>query len=157
MTDNPDTETKKPHEKPQIEIVSDEDWKKRVKAEDAALDEKLKAEAGSRAAPQPTGEAPDARKAAESAAQPGEPPVLPPAQFGTLLAMLSTQAMVALGLLPNPATDKIEPQLQLARHFIDLLAVLEEKTQGNLSPEESKGLTSTLHELRMAYVEQAKK
>ena len=82
---------------------------------------------------------------------------MPPASFGTLVAMFTTQAMVSLGAIPNPATGKAEPQLELARHFIGLLGVLEEKTKGNLDPHESQQLIQSLHELRIAFVEISKK
>ena len=67
--------------------------------------------------------------------------------------MLSTQAMLGMGLLPNPATRKPETQLPMARYFIDLIGVLEQKTAGHLDPEESAALDETLHSLRMAYIQ----
>lgn len=65
--------------------------------------------------------------------------------------------MVHLGLAPDPSTGKSAVQMQLARHSIDLLAMLEVKTEGNLDEEESKLLTSLLAELRMKFVEVSKK
>jgi hypothetical protein len=61
--------------------------------------------------------------------------------------------MTALGLLPAPGSDKPEQRLPLARHFIDLLGVLEDKTRGNLTPREEQWLAASLHDLRLAYVE----
>jgi hypothetical protein len=81
---------------------------------------------------------------------------LPPADFSILLGMLSTQAMVAVGAIPNPATGKADVQLDLAQHFIGLIAVLEEKTKGNLSSDENAMLDSTLHHLRLMFLEQSK-
>jgi len=81
---------------------------------------------------------------------------LPPADFSTLVGMLSSQAMVTLGVLPNPATGKPAAQLEFARHFIDLLGILEEKTKGNLESEEELALKNTIHQLRMIYLEQTK-
>ena len=78
---------------------------------------------------------------------------MPPASFLMLVSMFSTQAMVAMGVIPNPATGKAESQLPLARHFIDLLDVLDKKTKGNLDAEEQTQLDTTLHQLRMAFVE----
>lgn len=78
---------------------------------------------------------------------------IPPADFPTLVTMLSTQAMVGLGFIPHPATGKPTPNLELARHFIDLLGVIDKKTVGNLEPDEHKFLDSTLHDLRMAFVQ----
>jgi hypothetical protein len=127
-----------------IEVVSDEDWKEQVKAADAKLD--AERQAGQQSAS--TGESPSGEGGTE------KDPQLPPASFEMLVRMFSTQAIVALGLIPTPE-GKVERQLPLARHFIDILAVLEEKCTGNLSPEEDRLLENTLHELRMAYIEVA--
>ena len=82
--------------------------------------------------------------------------VLPPANFTMLLAMFSTQAMVALGMIPHPGTGKPMPNLDLAKHFIDLLGVVEEKTRGNLNDSEKSQLEQALHDLRMLYVQKRK-
>jgi len=148
------------HAQQRVVVGSDEDWKERVKAEDAALDERLKAESPSddkargdaQAREKEDAAGPKAEKPAGQGA--GQP--LPPPTFSTLVTLFSTQAMVALGLLANPATGKAEPQLELARHFIDMLGVLEEKTQRNLTGREHDLLETTLHQLRMTYVEVAK-
>ena len=98
----------------------------------------------------------DAAESESQSEQPSRPQVdagqVPPANIATLVTMFSTQTMVALGLIPNPATNKAEPQLPLAQHFIDLLGVLEEKTKGNLTDAEHRLLESSLHELRMAFL-----
>jgi hypothetical protein len=60
--------------------------------------------------------------------------------------------MVALGQVSNPASGKADMRLPEAKHFIDMLAVLEEKTAGNRTADESALLDGFLHELRMAYV-----
>lgn len=146
--------------KPQIQIVADEDWKSRVQAENAALDQKFHAEEPSAAKGQPAS-APTPDAAPKSAAQ--EPateheqlPPLPDASLAALLAMLSNQAMVALGLIRNPVTGKAEKELPLARYFIDLIGVLEEKTKGNLDSDEAAAIDETLHTLRMAFVHRSK-
>ena len=66
--------------------------------------------------------------------------------------MLATQAMLNLGTLPNPMTGKTDRNLSQAKHAIDLIEVLQEKTKGNCNPQEEVMLQSLLHELRMAYV-----
>ena len=148
-------------------IITDEDWKQRVKAEDAALDQKLREESEEKSSDDTDSttpsdvEIPDlAREAATSSPEAPSAPdgahPLPPADFSTILMTFSTQAMVSLGLIPNPITNKPEVQLDLARHFIDMLAVLEQKTKGNLSSEESALLDKSLHELRMIFMEQQK-
>ncbi|MEX0716953.1 MAG: DUF1844 domain-containing protein [Planctomycetaceae bacterium] len=82
---------------------------------------------------------------------------LPPADFSMLVTMFATQALVAMGLIPNPATGKGEPHLELARHFIDLLGVVDEKARGNLNADEAKLIETSLHDLRMAFVEVSKR
>jgi hypothetical protein len=142
-------------DQPQIEIIADEDWKSRVKAENAALDEKFRKE---ESAPGP--ETPDKSESEFETEQPVKPtsaergqlPPLSDASLASLLGMLSNQAMVALGLIRNPSTGKAEKELPVARYFIDLVGVLEEKTKGNLDPDEAAALDETLHTLRMAYV-----
>jgi hypothetical protein len=77
---------------------------------------------------------------------------LPPPSLAFLITTLGTQAMVALGEVPNPISGKMERLPNQAKHFIDTLAMLEEKTAGNRTPEESALLSSLLHQLRMAYL-----
>ncbi|MEX2286440.1 MAG: DUF1844 domain-containing protein [Planctomycetaceae bacterium] len=143
--------TEENREKPQIN--SDEDWKQRVKTEDAALEQRLKEESSrpSADAPGENDEQEPSDKAAEASAHD-----FPPPSFYTLVGMFSTQAMVALGIIANPLTEKAEVQLPLARHFIDMLGVLENKTKGNLDANEAAILEQTLHQLRIAYVELSK-
>ena len=79
-------------------------------------------------------------------------PTLPPASFSTLVTLLATQAMAALGKLPDPQSNQPVVRLPMAKHFIDSLEVTQEKTKGNLSEVESGMLESMLFELRMLYV-----
>lgn len=80
------------------------------------------------------------------------PPPVPPASFAILVSTLATQAMLSMGKAPNPVTNKTEVNVELAKHFIDTLGVLETKTKGNLTTEEAGMLEAVLHELRMAFV-----
>lgn len=82
---------------------------------------------------------------------------LPPASFGTLVEMLASQVLVFLGLYPDPSQKKPVVRLNFARHYIDTLAMLEEKTRGNLADEEAKFLEHVLHDLRMGYVDAQKR
>lgn len=77
---------------------------------------------------------------------------LPPADIESLFYMLATSAMVNLGLVPDPVEQKNKPNLELAKHNIDTLGILQKKTSGNLTSEESKLLDSLLYDLRMKYV-----
>lgn len=78
---------------------------------------------------------------------------LPKADFIGLVNLLAMQAMVGLGGFAGPGGQEIPPNLEMAKHHIDLLDVLDRKTQGNLDPDEKRLMDTTLHQLRMAYVE----
>jgi hypothetical protein len=148
--------TDQPSESPKIFV--DEDWKGRVEAEKQAAAEKLAAEQKT-AAPAPvqatagSDQPAKASGAAASAEPPARPSIpLPPATLEFLITTLATQAMVALGQMVNPLSGKADVRLPEAKHFIDMLTVLEEKTAGNRTADESALLDGFLHELRMAYV-----
>jgi len=81
-----------------------------------------------------------------------EPLGLPPASFETLAGMLISQAEFAL-LSFETEKGRHEPDLRLARHVIDLIAVLEDKTKGNLSMEEQRLIGNSLTELRFRYIQ----
>ena len=100
-------------------------------------------------------------KPAEPAAAPSPEPAkaeparpLPPADFATLVLSLGSSAMMYLGEAGD--NDKPERNLPMAKHAIDLLTVLEEKTKGNLSADEEHILGSLLFDLRLRYVEALK-
>ena len=79
------------------------------------------------------------------------------ALFLQLVLGLQQSAMMALGKLMNPLTRKVETHLEMARDTIDTLAALEERTRGNLEPDEARVLRQVLTDLRMNYVEELKK
>ena len=79
------------------------------------------------------------------------PPELPPADFDFLVYSLRLQAELNLGIIPME--DEQEPDFELARHNIDLLAMLQEKTRGNLTPDEKDTLDNSVAELRFRFVE----
>jgi len=107
-------------------IIVDEDWKAEAKREKERLAE-------------------------ETAKR--EP--LPGPNFGELLNLIAMQAMAGLGLVSGPGGERIPPNLEIAKHFVDLLQVLEDKTKNNLTPEEKKLLDQVLYEMRMRYVQAA--
>jgi hypothetical protein len=78
-------------------------------------------------------------------------PALPPPDFDFLIYSLRLQAEMNLGLLPF--NENQAPDFELARHNIDLLAMLQEKTKGNLSIEEQRALDNSLTELRFRFVQ----
>jgi len=77
---------------------------------------------------------------------------LPPVTFSTFILSLNTSALVHLGQIPDPVTNEKRVDLVLARHTIDTLDMLREKTKGNLTKEEENLLNSILYELRILYV-----
>jgi hypothetical protein len=90
-----------------------------------------------------------------AAGQPIEQEVpLPPASFSLLVLSLRMQAEMQLGLVHfGEEKDRPEADLDAARHAIDLLAILQEKTKGNLTLEEQRLLENSLTELRFRYVQ----
>jgi hypothetical protein len=82
-------------------------------------------------------------------------PALPPADFDFLVYSLRLQTELNLGLLPlgEFGEEKSAPDLELARHNIDLLAMLQLKTKGNLTVEEQHALDNSVTELRFRFVQ----
>lgn len=78
---------------------------------------------------------------------------LPEPSFLEVVNMIGLQAMVGLGGLKTPDGQQMMPDLNVAKHNIDLLEVLQAKTKGNLEEKEQKILDTTIHELRMAFVQ----
>ena len=119
---------------PSNHFSADEDWKSEAEAERARL-----AEA-------------DAKAAAGT-----EQPPIPEATFDYFVIALASQAMMAMAMRPDPSgqvfIDLNAVDLKMAEHHIDLLAVLEEKSKGNLTEEESSMLSETLHGLRTQFVQ----
>jgi hypothetical protein len=117
-------------------IVVDSDWKSQAQAEK----EKLNAQA-------------EAKAAASASGGKSRPGSGEPAQLTDLVSMLVTQALMYMGGIPDPRTGQAMVALDYAKIYIDMLGVLEEKTKGNLTPDEEKMLSQTAHELRLEFVE----
>lgn len=111
------------------------------------------APAPSAAAGAPGAAAPDPEASAPP--RPDEPSAAsaPSSEFARIVSSLATTAYSALGLLSDPATGARHRDLAIARQMIDWLGVLEQKTRGNLTFEETDLLSRALYELRLAYVE----
>ena len=77
---------------------------------------------------------------------------LPEITFSTFILSLASSTLVQLGEVPNPVSGVIEPNPELAKHAIDTLAMLEEKTRKGLDENEKQMLHSLLYELKMKYV-----
>ncbi len=82
--------------------------------------------------------------------------VAPEITFGTFVVGLSTQALVHLGEIPDPLSGQPSADLPAAQQLIDIIAILKEKTRGNLDRNEDTLLETILFELRMKYVERAR-
>lgn len=94
---------------------------------------------------------------ADPSGKPAIPDQLPPPSFSLLVTTFASQGAVAFGLVPNPIDGKTEVRLELGRHAIDMLDILEQKTKGNLTQEEAQFLEHVLHQLRMGFLEATKK
>jgi hypothetical protein len=117
-------------------ILVDEDWKATVEAEKEALSRE--------AEKKPAGETP--------AAAPEEDHPLPPPTLVDLAGSLAVQTMIALGVMANPLTGKAELRIHQARHLIDTLDLLQKKTEGNRTAEETDAFDHLLHELRLGFL-----
>jgi len=116
-----------------IDENNDESWKEQAKKEKELLDEKLKAEHEKKTQlpPRPT--------------------------FAQFLTGLAAQAFMALGEAENPITKKKEVSLPEAKYLIDIIELLEEKTKGNLSEQESVAFEQLLTDLRLRFVTASEK
>lgn len=112
----------------------------------------FQADESSEPSPPPRPESPGAEpQKGQTGPSPAEP-ADPRSEFASIVRSLATTAYSALGLLSDPAGGRHGDPL-VARQMIDWLGVLEQKTKGNLSFEESDFLSRVLYELRLAYVE----
>ena len=80
---------------------------------------------------------------------------MPKVDMNTFILSLSSSVLVNLGEVPDPVTGKISQNLEMARHTIDILALLEEKTKGNLTEDEERLLKNVLFDLRMKYIQKS--
>jgi len=78
------------------------------------------------------------------------------ADFETLVLSLASSAMLHLGAVPDPDTGQSAPNLPMAKHTIELLAMLQEKTRGNLTDPEASLIERLLYDLRTRYVNACK-
>jgi hypothetical protein len=78
---------------------------------------------------------------------------LGPVDFSTHILSLASTALIALGKMPAPDDQQHPKDLELAKHLIDVLGMLEQKTKGNLEEAEHKLLQSLIYDLRVAFVD----
>jgi len=86
-----------------------------------------------------------------------EPVKLPEINFPSFILSLSSSALLHFGEIPDPVTGTKERNLPMAKQTIDILGILKEKTQGNLTNDEEQLIDNLLHDLRIKYVEESKK
>ncbi len=121
----------------------DEDWKKRAQAEKELDAQKF----GGKKEPAPA--------AAPGAAPAGAPPANAPKPhtlFPALVESLASQALMFMGAMRDPMTGQAHQDLQQAQTIVEMLQMLDEKTRGNLAPEEAEMLKQVLDEVRMHFV-----
>lgn len=94
----------------------------------------------------------DKAEATSEAPRSREEAPLPEVSFISFVLSLSTSALIHLGEIEDPVTQKTEKRLPHAKQTIDLLALLQEKTKGNLTQQEEKVIENILYDLRMRYV-----
>ena len=107
---------------------------------------------------------PEARERSRPEPEPETPPPddttqappLPVINFSTFVFSLSSSVLLHLGEMPDPTTNKKAVNLPLAKQSVDILAMLQEQTSGNLDEEEENLLKNLLYELRMKYVAHSK-
>jgi hypothetical protein len=109
------------------------------------------AETSARRESQPGSEASVPRRESEPS-RPGGDPLDDPASFLSLIMSLASNAAASLGMMPHPVTGETGVDLKTAKHWIDVLGMLEQKTRGNLDSQEAQVLESLLADLRMQYV-----
>ncbi|MGC8493118.1 MAG: DUF1844 domain-containing protein [Syntrophobacteraceae bacterium] len=121
-------------------------------AEGAEPEGETKAQASEERA-QPQGAGPETASREEERS--GGP--LPEVSMATFVFSLSSSALVHLGEIPEPETNQTRVDLAIAKQIIDTLGMLQEKTKGNLDPDEESLLRSVLYDLRMRYVQKSGK
>ena len=100
-------------------------------------------------------QAPKEEPRQEAAKEEAEGMPLPEVNFNSLIFSLSSSALINLGEIVDPHTGQKHKDLPLAKHTIDTLAMLKDKTKGNLNPEEQRFLDTILADLRWRYVKMA--
>ena len=119
----------------------DESWKKTVAKEKSTQPEEIKK---------------NNNETPEKTDQEERPSEMPPVDFNLFISSLGMQALMALGEIENPMTNKKEKQLPQAKYLIDTIELLETKTKGNLDDQESKVMEALLYELRMKFISVSK-
>lgn len=94
----------------------------------------------------------DVQQQPDSDAEADLPGASDPASFASFMMSIASNAASSLGMMEHPVTGKREVDLELGKHWIDILTMLKEKTRGNLRAQEQQVLESLLADLQMQYV-----
>jgi hypothetical protein len=112
----------------------------------------IAAEAAAKKSPAPPAAARSEPRRPRPASRPAGDPLDDPASFLSLIMSLASNAAASLGMMPHPVTGETGVDLATAKHWVDVLGMLEAKTQGNLDEQEAQMLENLLADLRMQYV-----
>ncbi len=148
-----------------IEKRVDESWKESVAREkevlkqtgSVAIEPPKEKEPPAKAQVKPSPPADDEPLSAESGEEFSDEAASSDINFLNYVSSLAFQAMIFLGEIPNPMTNETDENLEQAKMLIDTLAMLREKTKGNLSAQENNLLSGSIYELQMKYVERVQK
>ena len=148
-------EDERPEVKPEVPQASPASASAAV--EPPAATETASPQAAAEVSPQPQnqpagigGEA--ASPSAASGAEVELPGADDPASFASFMMSIASNAASSLGMMEHPVTGKREVDLELGKHWVDVLGMLQQKTRGNLLPQEQQILEGLLADLRMQYV-----
>jgi hypothetical protein len=94
-----------------------------------------------------------AKKAAEASEEAARKNALPRVEFSSFILSIYSSGLVQLGKVADPSTGETRKDLTMAKYTIDMMAMLSEKTKGNLNKDEENLMRALLSEIRMAYVE----
>ena len=147
-----DGQSEGPESEPKL--IIDEDWKTQVQREKELHKQKQQVPQNAVDSVESTADsiAPESETETEQQTSGPQSEAAPPASFEYLVSGMATQALAAMGQLPDEQGKPFPANLEYARHYIDLLGVLETKTKGNLSDHEQRFLQDALHQLRMLFV-----
>jgi Domain of unknown function (DUF1844) len=129
--------------------------RRRFSTEEAGAEEDVRTQAGAAAQEDKKAEKPSESASQQTTEEPERGP-FPEVTLATFIFSLSSSALVHLGEIPEPETNQTHVDLPMAKQIIDTLGMLQEKTLGNLDPDENRLLKSVLYDLRMRYVQKSK-
>jgi hypothetical protein len=128
--------------------------RRKISLDDAEQEPQTEPSQEQRNAEQPDQSQADRAEASQRSQQERSVP-LPEVTLATFIFSLSSSALLHLGEIPDPDTTNVRVDLPLAKQIIDTLGMLQEKTKGNLDPDEDNLLKTVLYDLRLRYVQKS--